>query len=215
MAQIHDNIEALFGAAVTEADIIEAFRVEHPGFTAHPMASARENGIFIHGDFNTSTSDCRFAGQFERYIYRDGVGVLAAHHQYLVIEREFRQQDLAKSHFAKLIRFYEKHGIEYVHLEAACDGPIVWPQFGFELREPSDVERLHAHFRSVLAELGYEAEPPARLPSLALMPPIEGIKVGFLALSRLYEELGFRPIPMLLDLKDKGTRVFLADQGIL
>ncbi|HEY6234964.1 MAG TPA: hypothetical protein VIW69_07700 [Candidatus Elarobacter sp.] len=214
MAKIHDNIESLFGGSITEEIIVEAFRVEHTEFTSHVMLSALGDGVFISGEFNAATTDCRHAGVFQRYLYRAG-GTLVAHHVRLFVEQQFRRRGLAGSHFGKLIRFYDAVGIEYVHLDAVDDGPVVWPQMGFELNEPSDVKLLHKQFRIVMDSLGYEADPPRRAPALALYDEIEGIKVGLRSLALTYRALGERPIPMVLDLRNADTRAFLGYRGIL
>jgi len=141
MAQIHAIIEDLFGTSVTEEAVLEAFRVEHDGFSSHPMTAAHDGGVRVHGDFNTSTADCRHAGHFDRVLHRAG-STLVAQHIVLCIAEPFRQQGLATHHLRKAVRFYDEVGIEYVQLEAAGDGVIVWPQLGFELREQGDRKLL-------------------------------------------------------------------------
>lgn len=216
MAAIHEIIEKLLGPSVSEADILEAFRLDHPGFVAHPMASAEDGkAIFVHGDFNTSSTDCSYAGRFERAFCRAGKD-LVAEHRNIVVEERFRRQGIAKSHYTKLIRFYDSVGVEYVRLEAVGYGPVVWPQLGFELREADDRSLLERLYREVLEELGYELEEvPKQTALLALTPAIEGVAVGLEALDRLYESRGKRPIPMILDLKSEPTRAFLRFRGIL
>lgn len=216
VATIHVIIERLFGPAVSESDILEAFRLDHPGFVSHPMATAEDGkAIFVHGDFHTSSTECSFAGRFERGLCKAGKD-LVAEHRNIVVEERFRRQGIAKSHYTKLIRFYDAVGVEYVRLEALGYGPVVWPQLGFELREAEDRALLDRLYREVLGELGYEVEEvPKQAALLALTPAIEGVDVGLEALDRLYESLGRRPIPMILDLKSEPTRAFLRFRGIL
>lgn len=216
MADIHQIIDRLFGASVTEEAILDAFRIDHAGFTSHPMASAEAGKVvFIHGDFHTSSVDCAYAGRFERALCKTGTD-LVAEHRNIIVEERFRRQGIALGHYEKAIRFYDSVGIEYIRLEAAGFGPIVWPQFGFELREPEDRALLDRIFREVLGELGYEVvEIPKQAPLLALTPAVEGVDVGLEALDRMYESLGKRPIPMILDLKSDATRAFLKFRGIL
>lgn len=215
MAKIHDLIEHCFGPNMTEADLLEAFKLEHRDFNSHPMASAQHGNILVHGDFHSSEADCSYAGRFERSFYRAG-GYLVAHHQNIFVVPGFRRRKIAFAHITKLIRFYDPAGVEYVILEAVGYGPLIWPQFGFELREPEDVKRLRSHYSSVIEELGYEIEEmPETTASLALTPKIDGVMPGLEALSRTYESLGRRPIPMILDLRRPQTRTFLSNRGIL
>lgn len=216
MARFHELLEHLFGPNMTEERLKEAFTLDHPGFVSHPMASVRNETILVLGDFNTSSTTCSYAGRFERYFYRTG-GNLVACHSSIVVEERFRRQGIAFRHFSKLAKFYDMVSVDYVHLEAVGYGPVVWPQFGFELREPGDRELLHGHYRSIIGDLGYEViEIPTHTPRLALTPQLEGVDVGLEALSRLYESLNKRPIPMILDLKgDARTRAFLESRGIL
>lgn len=214
MARIHDIIEDLFGGNVTEAMILEAFASDHPGFKSHPMAQALRDGVYIHGDFNASSSDCSYVGYFKRWIGKEGRS-LVAHHIEIFVDEPYRKQGLAKSHLSRLVRFYDSVGIEYVVLEAAGYGAIVWPQLGFELRELEHKKLLDDQYRSILAELGYEGEPPRSAASLALTPLVEGQPVGLMALDGAYRALDCRPIPMILDLQNDLTRAFLKERGIL
>lgn len=216
VADIHVIIEQLLGSSIGETDILEAFRLEHPGFTSHPMASAENgNAIFVHGDFHTSSVECSYAGRFERAFCKAGKD-LVAEHRNIVVEERYRRQGIAKSHYTKLIRFYDSVGVEYVRLEAVGYGPVVWPQLGFELREPEDRALLDKLYRELVEELGYEVEEvPKQAALLALTPSIGGLDVGLEALDRLYESLGRRPIPMILDLKNEPSRAFLRFRGIL
>ena len=132
------------------------------------------------------------------------------------MEPRFRRQKIAFSHLTKLVRFYDLSGVEYVTLEAVGYGPLVWPQFGFELREPVDLERLRREYSSIIEELGYEIEEmPKTTALLALTPEIEGVMPGLEALERTYDSLNQRPLPMILDLKNSVTRTFLRRRGIL
>ena len=200
---------------MTEDKILEAFRLDHDAFNSTPRASANGDRIMVHGDFHSSTTDCAYAGRFERLFYRAGTN-LVAHHQSILVQPQFRRQKIAFSHLTKLIRFYDPCGIEYVTLEAGGYGPLVWPQFGFELREPNDMELLRHNYSCVIEELGYEIEEmPGTAALIALTPEIEGIMPGLEALERTYDSLGQRPIPMILDLKKTDTRTFLSNRGIL
>lgn len=216
MAKIHLIIDELFGGLIDEQGLLEAFRLEHPGFVSRAIASAEDGkAVFVHGDFHTSSADCAYAGRFERALSRTGSDVVAEHRS-IVVEERFRKQGIAKSHYTKLIRFYDDVGVEYIRLEAVGYGPVVWPQFGFELREPEDRALLDRLYREVVEELGYEVEEvPKQAALLALTPAIEGVDIGLEALGRLYESLGRRPIPMILDLKSEPTRAFLRFRGIL
>jgi GNAT superfamily N-acetyltransferase len=215
MSKFHQNMEALFGPEMTEEVLVDAFRPDHLEFTTHATAEAQGDGILVHGEFNTACARAQFAGEFKRLLYRDGSGSLVAHHQRMDVRPEYQRQDIAKAHLTKLVSFYDEYRVEYVHLDAVDDGPLVWPQLGFELREPRDKQLLREKLRLIIDGLGYSVELPARAPRIALMPPLDGVKVGLKALADTYAALGQRPIPMILDLHDAVTRTFLKNRGIL
>lgn len=215
MARIHSVIEVLLGAQVSEADIREAFQLEHDDFKSHPMVAEQRGGILIHGDFNTTSVQCAYVGHFERYIYQAGTDIVAEHRNIFILP-PYRKQKIAKNHLAKLLPFYDRVGIEYIHLQAVDYGPPVWPQLGFEIREPHEAKLVREKFRSIVADLGYTVDPPDRTARLATAPAIDGVAVGVEALRRTYEEdLNCEHISMILDLKDLKTREYLRGRGII
>ena len=216
MALFHDLLEDFFGSSIGEEHLLEAFRLNHPDFTSHPMAAA-QNGdkIFVHGDFSTSDEACSYAGRFEWYVKRAGPDLMAFH-QWIEVQKPYRRRKIALSHYRKLVKFFDAVGLEYVLLKAAWFGPEVWPQFGFEMVEPEDLKLLKEQLGIVFAEIGIEADPtPESAAWISALPEVDGVQPGLEALARTYWALDQQPIPMILDLKQPRTRAFLEEQGIL
>lgn len=219
MAAIDDVIERLFGQNISEDDVLDAFRLDHPDYTAYPRCEPEGDGVCIHGTFHCATPDCRNVGHFERYLGHDG-RCLWAEHRKLFVAQDCRRQKIATSHLAKIYAFYDRVGIEYATLKAIDSGPIVFPQLGFELRDADDKALLNSILRSIAKDAGYDvAGDLSRTAALvtAMLPedPVDGITIGFRAMHELWERLGRRPIPMITDLRDSTTRAFLREKGIL
>jgi GNAT superfamily N-acetyltransferase len=146
-------------------------------------------------------------GEFVRTLrFRNNHG--QAFHDFFEVQPEHRGRGLATQHYTTALRFYDRTRIRRIDLEAAADGPWIWPQLGFDLVSRNHKQRL----RRIATEMGFTSVPSVEelyAANVATADPrgIEALK----ELARL-ENCRLR---MFLDLDDQSHRTFLVARGIL
>jgi len=72
-----------------------------------------------------------------------------AHARHIVFEVDgnFRRQGIAFASYEASLRFYDRVGIRWVHLDADAMGIFVWPSFGLDFDKRSHKEQMIAHLR--------------------------------------------------------------------
>jgi len=145
---LHD-LQNIFGAQVDPADILDAYRVRHGGYTA----AAEQIDVFggevrISGDLRAAG---RSIGTFERSIYRQAGKVHATHDLFEIDDPAHRRMGLGRAALKKQFGFYGRAGVKSVHLDPAWDGHVVWPKMGFDWQSAAQRQAHGAQFGRYLS----------------------------------------------------------------
>jgi hypothetical protein len=112
-----------------------------------------------------------------------------------------------------VFQFYAARGYRYVHLDADGIGPVIWPQFGFDLTARDHKARL----RKTLQETGvpYLLNDPADIfaPHIATIRSGD-IPIGLNALTKLRHQAA-RPLPMFIDMENPIQKAHITELGLL
>jgi len=191
------------------SDVREAFTLQHPErpYTSTSSVTVKGDQIQIAGIF---WSDRLQIGHFHRTL-RFQKGSSCAFHDMIEIEPEHRDQDIARHHYTKVLRFYDLSPIRLVRLDAEGDGPWIWPQFGFDLVSKKDKERLVALGNAQEVNLGSADDLYAA--DVATTDKGTGSALGTTLLRALSKPNG--RLQMILRLDDPSHRAFLTARGIL
>ena len=130
---------------------------------------------------------------------------------------------LALAHYTKAIQFYYKARVSCVFMIADEDGPVVWPQLGWQIVTPGMMDRLVALFKKELTRDGVNPKEISE-EVYGYAPAIAGYEVrfddgteaypGLRALRRLYEEI-HEEIRMVAWLTQERPTRFFRGRGIL
>ncbi len=226
------KINELFQGRTDKDEIIEAFSFEHEFENKRFQATATvtlgtRDDIEIRGTFTCLNAEPKEAGSFYRRLHKRG-GSIVCHHARIFVVPEHRLHRLATTHYVKLFRFYDRVGVEGAYMEADEYGPVIWPGFGFSLKEQRDRDRYDELLKGELAKhVGTESSEKVLQEAGGFTPlqaaieveAVEGsneIPVGLLAMRDLYEEHGSgNEIQMVIWLTMPKVREFLQDAGIL
>jgi hypothetical protein len=173
-------------------------------------------GEIIHIEGSVYFDD-HVVGEFKRRLYYEK-GARRAKHIMMELQTAHQDLDVAKNHYGRILRFYRRCGIRFVHLDADVDGPAIWPQFAFDLERRQDKEQLARIMRDHGIE-GVASDPQDLFaPDVASIEnetdPEDAEPLGF----RLLKELRIRadrPLPMVLDLQNQDQWTLLVAGGII
>jgi hypothetical protein len=205
-------LDRIIGNASSIADVVDAFSGSHPALATYTwMATAELRGEIIDIDGLIFEAG-REVGHFSRRLFY-ARNMRQAFHEIMELERPHRDRDIAKHHYGRLLRFYDRVGIRYVSMKAEGEGPFIWPTFGFDFTRPKHREMLLRILRE------WEVEPLPSLESI-LAPQVVsiGTDVSPTLGAEAIRELARRAdeaLPMRLDLVEEAQRAYLRNRGIL
>ncbi len=207
-------VERILGR-VSFSDVRIAFTDAHnerPNYRWDCEVELRGEAINIVGFFYCKDT---VIGRFERRLYYEN-GYSRAKHVMMELQGMHQEKGLAREHYRKALRFYQRSGIRFIHLDADVDGPSVWPQFGFDLESRKDKELLGRIMREFkVASVPSDARDIFAPDVAAIESPCERDEPTGLILFKELRRRADRPLPMILDLKNELQWTFLVEDGIL
>lgn len=228
---LRSAIRRIFDVVVTPEEIESAFRIDHRYsnededlrfVSSCSVTVSPRDAIEIRGQFWKINEDgtAESAGSFFRAISRKN-GVVRVDHHNIRVEPQFREREVALAHYTKAIRFYYAAGVACVFMVADEDGPVVWPQLGWQIADSGMLDRLSFLFSEELGQLGVPSESleidqyaPAIAAFTVVMTDGTLAYPGLKALRRLYEEVS-EEIRMVAWLDQPQPTKFFRGRGIL
>ena len=182
-------------------------------FSCTSTTARKGEVIVIKGEFFADGSTVSI-GHFERRLLFQG-GYRCAHHVIMEIHPTFRYNGIGSAHYREALRFYERNNYRKVTLNAAADGVVIWPQFGFDLVSGTHKQQLYSSLRKRFFP---ELPPTAQeifAPYVASPKDPAWAIIGLESLNSVYAKNRENALPMVLDFTDKRQRDFLRARGIL
>nr|WP_286175352.1 alpha/beta hydrolase [Mycobacterium sp. DL99] len=114
------------------------------------------SGVILNGD--------NVIGKIAYSFFRDGDGLLVAHHEEVrIFDNQFRGQGFSKAFSAELESYYRRSGVDRIVLVAEEDGGNAWARRGFTWdREPERLARSLGSVKDAAQVLREQVSPEAR-----------------------------------------------------
>lgn len=226
---VQECIDTIFGSGKATAKQVEdAFTIEHSlgdegtVVSSCALSVGRNGELEIRGQFWRINQDgtADEAGTFYRTVERRD-NYVRVDHRNIRVEPDYRDKDIALAHYTKAVEFYYRVGVACVFMVADEDGPVVWPQLGWQIVSEKLIDRLVSLFRDELRRLEIH---PDVVDVDDYAPAIASVEIlyddghseypGVRALRRLYEET-HEEIRMAAWLDREQPTTFFRARGIL
>jgi hypothetical protein len=199
-------------ALEVEAAYIPAIENIVTNVVAKPMPNGK--GWLVTGDSTTGTD---LVAKFARSIYENKRGEIVVRHTRIDVDSYYRWGGYAKALLSANLPFYQRIGAEYIELDAAGDGTLVWPRYGWSLHGASiaDVQTEIVYTYS----MRHKTRPPDSFtlpifgPDILALEDHEGNRIGLETLKGL--AVSSREISMRLHLKQDRPLAVLRQRGII
>ncbi len=197
---------------VTESDVRSAFEPTIAGISIRTHIERHgDHGWEILGLVHEAGGT--IVGNFSRSIQTRS-GALRAVHNELRLDREYRDQRIARRMLRACFALYLKAGVRHVELVAVDDGLLTWPRYGWTF-VGDGADELHREIQTIYEirygrtmDNGEAAELPTFGPAvLALESEEDGYRIGAKAIDRIREVGGCAA--MDLDLEDPAVQAEL------